>query len=173
MLVFDKAVYPTERDQMLFAKQYPVSDATAAWDQYLARHPEADHIREAMKKLIYSRVAATKHYTDAVFQKLCSAKQSYDQTVSSFGAYIVTTCEGTDITAYNKGMFYWTGLHLEIRATVRKSADYRTFDTCLETGVGAETALHLDTDYNKAFMSVPKEKAAEKAGKNKGKARNG
>jgi hypothetical protein len=59
-----------------------------------------------MKELLYSRVALTKHRTDAAFQKLCSARQGPDQTVTSFGAYIVTTCEGTDITNYNKRMFY-------------------------------------------------------------------
>jgi hypothetical protein len=43
MLEFDAAVYPTERDRMLFVKQYLVGDAAAAWDQFRAVHPEADH----------------------------------------------------------------------------------------------------------------------------------
>jgi hypothetical protein len=171
VLEFDEAVYPTERDRMLFAKQYLVGDAAATWEQYRAWHPEADHTWAAMKELLYSRVAPTKHRTDAAFQKLCSAKQGPDQTVTSFGAHIVTTCECTDITDYNKRMFFWTGLRLEILAAVQKGEEYLTFDACLEAGVEAETALRLDAEYNKAFKSAPKEKVAEKAGKNKGKQR--
>ncbi len=78
VLVFDEAVYPTERNRMLFAKQYLVGDTASTWDQYRARHPEADHTWAAMKELLYSRVAPTKHLTDAAFQKLCSVKQSLD-----------------------------------------------------------------------------------------------
>jgi hypothetical protein len=124
-----------------------------------------------MKELLYSRVALTKHWTDASFQKLRSAKQGPDQTVTSFGAHIVTTCEGTDIMDYNKRMFFWTRLRPEIRAAVRKDEDYLTFDACLEAGVEVETSLRLDAEYNKAFKSTLKEKAAEKARKNKGKQR--
>jgi hypothetical protein len=36
VLKFDSAVYPTERDRMLFAKQYLVGNAAAAWDKYCA-----------------------------------------------------------------------------------------------------------------------------------------
>jgi hypothetical protein len=168
---FDEAVYPTERDRMLFAKQYLVGDAAATWEQYREWHPEVDHTWAAMKELLYGRVALTKHRTDAAFQKLRSAKQGPDQTVTSFGAHIVTTCEGTDITDYNKRMFFWTGLRPEIRAAVREGEEYLTFDACLEAGVEAETALRLDAEYNKAFKCAPKEKAAEKAGKDKGKQR--
>jgi hypothetical protein len=124
-----------------------------------------------MKELLYSRVAPTKHRTDAAFQKLRSARQGPDQTVTSFGAYIVTTCESTDITDYNKRMFFWTGLRPEIRAAIRKGEDYLTFDACLEAGVEAETALRLDAEYNKAFKSAPKDRVQEKAGKGKGKPR--
>jgi hypothetical protein len=134
VLKFDLAVYPTERDWILFAKQYLVGDAAAVWDQYCARHQDADHTWAAMRELLYSQVAPTKHRTDAAFQKLRSAKQGPDQTVTSFGAYIVTTCEGTDITDYNKRMFFWTGLRPEIRAAIRKGEDYLTFDACLEAG---------------------------------------
>ncbi len=171
VLEFVETVYPTERDQMLFAKQYLVGDAAAMWEQYRARHPEADHTWAAMKELLYNRVAPIKHRTDAVFQKLRSAKQGPDQTVTSFGAHIVTTGKGTDITDYNKRRFFWTGLRPEIRAAVRKDEEYFTFDSCLEAGVEAETALRLDAEYNKAFKSAPKEKAAEKAGRDKGKQR--
>ncbi len=52
VLEFDAAVYPTERDQMLLAKQYLVGDAAAAWDQFRAAHPEADHTWAAMKELL-------------------------------------------------------------------------------------------------------------------------
>jgi hypothetical protein len=156
---------------MLFAKQYLVGDATATWEQYRARHPDADHTWAAMKELLYSWVAPTKHQTDTAFQKLRSAKQGPDQTVTLFGAHIITTCEGTDITDYNKRMFFWTGLRPEIRAAVQKGEEYLTFDACLQAGVEAETALRLDPEYNKAFKSAPKEKAAEKAGKDKGKQR--
>jgi hypothetical protein len=34
MLEFDSAVYSTERDRMLFAKQYLIGNAAAAWEQY-------------------------------------------------------------------------------------------------------------------------------------------
>jgi uncharacterized protein YecT (DUF1311 family) len=68
-------------------------------------------------------------------------------------------------------MLFWTGLHSEIRAAVRKGEEYLTFDACLEAGVEAETALRLDAEYNKAFKSALKEKAAEKARKDKGKQR--
>jgi hypothetical protein len=81
MLEFDAAVYSTERDQMLFAKQYLVGDATTAWDQFCAAHPEANHTWAAMKELLHSRVAPTKHRTDAAFQKLRSVRQGPDQTV--------------------------------------------------------------------------------------------
>ncbi len=66
-------------------------------------------------------------------------------------------------------MFFWTGLRPEIRAAVQKGEEYLTFDACLEAGVEAETALHLDAEYNKAFKSAPKAQAAERAGKDKGK----
>jgi hypothetical protein len=122
-----------------------------------------------MKDLLYSRVALTKHRTDMAFQKLCSAKQGPDQTVTSLGTYIVTTCEGTDITDYNKRMFFWTGLRPEIRAAIRKGKDYLTFDACLEAGVKTETTLHLNVEYNKAFKSAPKGQVVEKARKDKGK----
>ncbi len=171
VLEFDEAVYPTERDRMLFAKQYLVGDIAATWEQYRARHPEADHTWAATKELLYSWVAPTKHRTDAASQKLCSAKQGPDQTITSFSAHIGTTCKGTDITDYNKRMFFWTRLRPEIRAAVQKGEEYLTFDTCLEAGFEAETALRLDAEYNKAFKSAPKEKAAEKAGKDKGKQR--
>ncbi len=59
-----------------------------------------------MKDLLYSWVALTKHRTDAAFHELCSVKQGPDQTVTSFGAYIVTICKITDITHYNKSMFF-------------------------------------------------------------------
>jgi hypothetical protein len=154
---------------MKFAKQYLISDAAAAWDQYCVRHLEGSHTWAAMKNLLYSRLALTKHCTYAAFQKLLSAKQGPDQTVPSLGAYIVATCEGTDITDYNKRKFLWIRLRPEICAAVRKGEDYLTFDNCLEAGVEAETALYLDAKYNKAFKSAPKGQATEKARKDKGK----
>jgi hypothetical protein len=81
------------------------------------------------------------------------AKQGPSQTVTSFGAYIVTTCEDTDITNDNKRMFFWTGLCLEIRTAVRKGDYCLTFDACLEAKVKAETALCLDMEYDEAFCS--------------------
>ncbi len=44
LLDLDEALYPTEKDQMLFATQYLVSDATTAWEHYCPKHPEAKHI---------------------------------------------------------------------------------------------------------------------------------
>jgi hypothetical protein len=143
---------------MMFAKQYVIGSTAAAWDQYCARRPEGDHLWAAMKNLFYSRMAPTKHCTDAAFQKLRLAKQGPDQTVTSFGTYITTTSEGTDITDYNKRMFFWTGLRPEIRAAVHMGEDYLTFDACLEAGVEAEMALRLNAEYNKAFMSAPKDR---------------
>ncbi len=86
------------RNQRLFAKQYLFGDAATAWDQYCAQHLETNHTRAAVRKLLYSQVVPIKHRTNTAFQKLCSAKQGRDQTVTLFSAYIVTTCEGTDIT---------------------------------------------------------------------------
>jgi hypothetical protein len=106
VLECDSAVYPTERDRLLFTKQYLVCNAAAKWDQYCARHLEADHTWAAMRALLHSQVAQTKHRTDAAFQKLCSPKQGPNQTVMSFGFYIVTTCKGTDISTYNQRMFF-------------------------------------------------------------------
>jgi hypothetical protein len=48
VLEFDEAMYPTKRDWMLFAKQYLVGDTGATWEQYRARHPEANHTWAAM-----------------------------------------------------------------------------------------------------------------------------
>jgi hypothetical protein len=154
---------------MLFTKQYLVSTTAAAWDQFCVAYPEADHTWTAMKKLLYSRVAPTKHDTNAAFQKLCSARQGPDQAVTLFSAYIVTTCEGTNITNYNKHMFFWTGLHPEIHAVIRKGKNDLNFDACLEAGVEAETALRLDTDNNKAFKSTSRDRAQDKARKGNGK----
>jgi hypothetical protein len=109
VLEFDMAVYPTKGDRMMFLKQYLISDAAAALGLCSAQHPEGDHTWAAMNVILYSQVAPTKYHTNAAFQKLRSVKQGPDQTVTSFGAYIVTTCEGTDITDYNKRMFFWTG----------------------------------------------------------------
>jgi hypothetical protein len=91
---------------MMFAKQYLIGNAAATWDNYCARHPEGNHTWATMKDLLYSQVAPTKHCTDAALQKLRSAKQGPDQIITSFGAYIVSTCEGIDITGYNKHMFF-------------------------------------------------------------------
>jgi hypothetical protein len=171
VLEVDLAIYPTERDGMLFAKRCLVGDAAAAWDQYYAWHPVADHIWAAIRKLLYSRVAPTKHRIDAAFQKLRSAKQGPNQTVMSFGAYIVTTCEGTGITHYNRCMFFWTGWRPEIRAAIQKGEDYLAFDPCLAARVEAETELRLDAEYNKAFKSASKRQAVERAGNDKGKSK--
>ncbi len=59
-----------------------------------------------MKDLLYSRMTPTKHWTDAACQKLHFARRGAGQTVTGFGAYIVMTCEGTDITDNNKRMVF-------------------------------------------------------------------
>jgi hypothetical protein len=56
-----------ERDRLMFAKQYLVGNAATMWYQYCAQHPEGDHTWVAIKDLLYSRVALTKHRTDAAF----------------------------------------------------------------------------------------------------------
>jgi hypothetical protein len=66
-------------------------------------------------------------------------------------------------------MFFWAGLHPEIRAAVRKCEDYLTFDACLKAEVVAKTALRLDVEYNKIFKFILKAQAAEKTRKIKGK----
>ncbi len=91
---------------MMFTREYFVGNAATWSDQYCAQHPEDDHTWAAMKDLHCSWVAPTKHCTDAAFQKLCSAKQGLDLTVMLLSAYIVTTCESTNITDYNKRMFF-------------------------------------------------------------------
>jgi hypothetical protein len=60
-------------------------------------------------------------------------------------------------------MFFRTRLRSEIHAAFQKGEDYLTFDACLKAVVKAETALCLDVEYNKAFKSVPKDRAQEKA----------
>lgn len=67
VLEFDVAVYPMERDQILFAKQYSDGDAAAVCEQFCAAYPEADRTWAAMKELLYSQMALTKHCTDAAF----------------------------------------------------------------------------------------------------------
>ncbi len=137
MLKLDVAVYHTERDQMLFSKQYLVGNGAAAWDQYCVRHPEVGHTWVAMRELLYSQVAPTKYRTNAAFQQLHLAKLVSDQTVMSFGVYIVTNCKDTVITDYNKRMFFWTRLCLEICVLIRKGEVFLTFDACFEAGVEA------------------------------------
>jgi hypothetical protein len=60
----------------------------------------------AIKELCSSQMAPNNHRTDAGFQQLCSAKQGQDQIVTLFGAYIVATCESTNIADYNKRIFF-------------------------------------------------------------------
>jgi hypothetical protein len=43
MLESDMAIYLTDRDQMLFEKQYFVGDTTTAWNQYHSRYSEDNH----------------------------------------------------------------------------------------------------------------------------------
>ncbi len=112
MLEFDVAINST---RMLFVKQYLVNNAAVAWNSYCAAHPGADHTWAAMKQLHYSWETLTKHLTDSIFQKLYSARQGPDQMDTLFGAYIVITCEGTDITVYNKHMFFWIGLRRSMK----------------------------------------------------------
>jgi hypothetical protein len=67
VLALYAAVYPMERDQILFAKQYSDGDAAAVCEQFCAAYPEADRTWAAMKELLYSQMALTKHCTDAAF----------------------------------------------------------------------------------------------------------
>ncbi len=111
------------------------------WDRFCAAQPEANHTWAAIKELLRSRVALTKHCTNMAIQKLCSARQGQDLMVTLFGAYIVTTCEGTDSTNYNKCILIRTKLHLEIRAAIEKAEEYITPDACLNLGVEAKATL--------------------------------
>ncbi len=74
MLEFNAALYPIERDWKLFVKQYLIGDTATLVDQFGAAHPEADNTWAAMKELLVSQVASTKHHTAAAFQKLCLAR---------------------------------------------------------------------------------------------------
>jgi hypothetical protein len=60
VLEFDVAVYPMERDQILFAKQYLVGNAAAAWERFCSQHKESNHTLAAMKELLHSWVALSK-----------------------------------------------------------------------------------------------------------------
>jgi hypothetical protein len=90
----------------------------------------------------------------------------------SFSFYIVIIIESIDITDYNKLVVFWTGLCPKILTVIQNRKDYCTFDACLKAGVEVETALCLDTEYNKAFKSAQKNKVQEKAGIDRGKPRN-
>jgi hypothetical protein len=83
-------------------------------------------------------------------------KQSLHLIVTTFDAYIVTTYKCTEIASNNKRMFFWTVIHQVIPAAVWKVEDHVTFDTYLEAGVKAETALWLNVEYNIAFKSTSK-----------------
>jgi hypothetical protein len=166
---FDAPAYPTEREQIMFTKQYLVSNTATAWNQYYTQCPEGDHTWAVKKNLLYSRVAPTKHHTDAAFQMLHSAKQGPDKAITSFGTYIINTCEVTEINNSNKRMFFWTGLHPEILAAIRMGEYYLTFDACLKAGVKTEIDLRLDAEVSKAFKSASKGQAANKARRDKGK----
>ncbi len=102
----DVAVYPTEEDQMMFAKRNLVIDTIALWDKYCVRHPKRDHTCAVMNELLYSWMTSTRLHTNAASQKLRLVKLGPDKTIMSFGAYIVATSEATDITLYNKHLFF-------------------------------------------------------------------
>ncbi len=93
--------------------------------------------------------------------------------VTSFSAFIISTCEGTNITNDIKRMLFWTGLHPEIRAAVRNDNDYVTFNAVLEAAITAERVLHLNTKYTKVFQSEHKDNTVNEAmDKGKRKVRN-
>jgi microcystin degradation protein MlrC len=50
-----------------------------------------------------------------------------------------------------------------------KGEDFPTFDSCLEAGVKAETALHLGAEYMNAFKSTSKVHAVVRAENDRGK----
>jgi hypothetical protein len=66
-------------------------------------------------------------------------------------------------------MFFLMGLHPEIYAAIHKGIDHLTFDACLGAVVEAETALRLETEYNKSFKSTSKGLVVAKTGKNQSK----
>jgi hypothetical protein len=59
MVCINAAEYWTERNRMLFAKQYLVGAATTDRDQFCVAHPVADQTWAAMKELFYSQLAPT------------------------------------------------------------------------------------------------------------------
>jgi hypothetical protein len=73
MLEIGTTVYPIEREQLLLAEQYLISNASTAWNLYYVQHPEGDHTWAAMMDLLYSWVAPTKHRLNIVIKELRSA----------------------------------------------------------------------------------------------------
>jgi hypothetical protein len=69
VLEFNAAVYLTEWEQMLFARQHSVGDAATEWDQFRKAYLEANHTSAAMKELLSSKVDLTKYTNSAAFQK--------------------------------------------------------------------------------------------------------
>jgi hypothetical protein len=63
----DAAIYPTEKDQMIFAKQYLMGDATTAWDRCCALWLEGNHNLVAVKDHFYTWMAPIKYHTNTVF----------------------------------------------------------------------------------------------------------
>ncbi len=82
--------------------------------------------------------------------------QGSDHTVTSFGTYIIITCKSTNCVDNNKCMLFLTGLYPEVHTAVHKGKNHLSFDACLEAVVEAETALHLNMEYDKATRSLPK-----------------
>jgi hypothetical protein len=85
VLEVDVAIYPTDRDLMLIEKQYSIGNAATAWNPFYVAHPEPIHTRAAMKELLYSHVAPTKHRTNVAIHTLCRARQGPGHTVSWLG----------------------------------------------------------------------------------------
>jgi hypothetical protein len=83
--------------------------------------------------------------------------------VTGLGAYILMTCKCIGIIDNNKRMFFWTRLCLVICAVIQNSEEYIIIDACIEAVFGAKTALHFDPEYNKAFISGPKDEVPKNA----------
>jgi hypothetical protein len=63
-----------------------------------------------------------------------------------FGAYIVTTSKGIDISDYDKKIIICSRSRLVIHATIQIGENYCKIIACFEARVKAETALGLNAE---------------------------
>ncbi len=148
----DAVLYTRDRDQMLFAQQYLAGDAATVRRQHCEKHPEA--VWSHMKTLLTHLTALPQQQSDHAFQQLRNAKQGKDQSLTALAAYITNTAQGTQISDYNKCMFFCTGSRLEIRAALPRGVKHPSFDTLLEACLYVEADLRLEAVFRKGWEKL-------------------